>query len=239
MSKSMNIEFDEWDLLRPGAIEARDAIRGKGLVLDEPAPAAATGKAERKDATIRVLLRADSGYKSESEARISPVQWGQVCAIMAGKNPAMFGQTAALSDVATERQRQVEQEGYSTEHDDEHRQGEMAVAASCYALQAHDPERLKKITGPQNWPWDYAWWKPSTPRRDLIKAAALILAEIERLDRLEGGAAMTLYDDRRPKHHPERKPDPLPVQRERMTKAEKKRARRAARNLKVKGIEHV
>lgn len=34
------------------------------------------------------------------------------------------------------------------------------------------------------WPWDESWWKPTTPRRDLVKAAALILAEIERLDRM-------------------------------------------------------
>jgi hypothetical protein len=33
------------------------------------------------------------------------------------------------------------------------------------------------------WPWDLKWWKPTTPRRDLVKAAALIVAEIERLDR--------------------------------------------------------
>jgi hypothetical protein len=29
-------------------------------------------------------------------------------------------------------------------------------------------------------------WQPETPRADLIKAAALIVAEIERLDRAEG-----------------------------------------------------
>jgi hypothetical protein len=35
----------------------------------------------------------------------------------------------------------------------------------------------------QIWPWDRKWWKPTDRRRDLVKAAALILAEIERLDR--------------------------------------------------------
>jgi len=33
------------------------------------------------------------------------------------------------------------------------------------------------------WTWERAWWKPTTRRRDLVKAGALILAEIERLDR--------------------------------------------------------
>jgi hypothetical protein len=30
------------------------------------------------------------------------------------------------------------------------------------------------------------WWKPTNRRRDLVKAGALILAEIERLDRAAG-----------------------------------------------------
>ncbi|HHW2459226.1 TPA: AAA family ATPase [Pseudomonas aeruginosa] len=33
------------------------------------------------------------------------------------------------------------------------------------------------------WPWDEQWWKPTSARRDLVKACALALAEIERLDR--------------------------------------------------------
>lgn len=91
--------------------------------------------------------------------------------------------TQAAQDVLAERRRQVDAEGWTPEHDDEHGNGEMAIAAGCYALRAHESQRLKEITGPSNWPWDYSWWKPSTTRRDLIKAAALILAEVERLDR--------------------------------------------------------
>jgi hypothetical protein len=33
------------------------------------------------------------------------------------------------------------------------------------------------------WPWDRAYWKPRGPRNNLVKAGALILAEIERIDR--------------------------------------------------------
>ncbi|EBP0408322.1 hypothetical protein JN58_23590 [Salmonella enterica] len=36
---------------------------------------------------------------------------------------------------------------------------------------------------PVNWPLSSVWWKPSSPRGDLVKAGALILAEIERGDR--------------------------------------------------------
>jgi hypothetical protein len=37
------------------------------------------------------------------------------------------------------------------------------------------------------WPssWGAHWLKDTAPRRDLVKAGALILAEIERLDRAE------------------------------------------------------
>jgi hypothetical protein len=55
----------------------------------------------------------------------------------------------------------------------------MAKAAACYALGSQGwPQR-----GVNFWPWDASWWKPASNRRNLVKAGALILAEIERLDR--------------------------------------------------------
>ncbi|WP_236080428.1 hypothetical protein [Pseudomonas aeruginosa] len=93
----------------------------------------------------------------------------------------------AWLDVQAERRRQITAEGWTPEHDDEHADGQMAQAAGCYALHAGGigtdwPD------GRQNgaalfWPWDRDSWKPTTPRRDLVKACALALAEIERLDR--------------------------------------------------------
>ncbi|MEM9964166.1 MAG: hypothetical protein AAGC58_02335 [Asticcacaulis sp.] len=96
----------------------------------------------------------------------------------------------AAQDVLDERRRQIEVEGWTPEHDDEHAVGEMAVAASAYALNAALPAFPRRT--PHKWLWDLRWWKPTTPRRDLIKAGALIIAEIERLDRAaakEGGAS--------------------------------------------------
>ena len=87
--------------------------------------------------------------------------------------------SAATRDVLAERRRQIEVEGWTPEHDDEHSAGEMAAAAACYALNAAGCG----CEVARNWPWDGSWWKPSTARRDLVKAGALILAEIERLDR--------------------------------------------------------
>lgn len=91
-------------------------------------------------------------------------------------------QQPALADVMTERQRQINAEGWTPEHDDEHENNEMAFAAACYSLYAGNPYPGQGYTPPE-WPWDAEFWRPSTERRDLVKAGALILAEIERLDR--------------------------------------------------------
>jgi len=95
------------------------------------------------------------------------------------------GTSQALVDVAIERTRQMRVEGFSREHDDvQHSYRDLAKAASCYAAHAGmgDEGRALLAGAPLDWPWDFSWWKPTTPRRDLIKAAALLLAEIERID---------------------------------------------------------
>ncbi|PAU86302.1 hypothetical protein CK507_15780 [Pseudomonas sp. WN033] len=90
----------------------------------------------------------------------------------------------ALADVIRERIEQMEKHGHDPEHDAGHDQGELAQAAVCYAL---PPELLRWFEGNDVylWPFERAAWKPTTRRRDLVKAAALILAEIERLDAME------------------------------------------------------
>lgn len=101
---------------------------------------------------------------------------------MTGEGKSMPLSTAAL-DVLAERRRQIMAEGWTAEHDDTHAKGEMADAAACYALMA-GPERQELSADPGFlWPWSRDWWKPGSPRRMLVKAAALILAEIERIDR--------------------------------------------------------
>ena len=86
----------------------------------------------------------------------------------------------AMRDVFIERVRQQSEEGRTPEHDDEHGGGEMAEAAICYiqGYKVWHPSGLH-----QRWPWALEWWKPRDYRRNLVKACAIILAEIERLDR--------------------------------------------------------
>lgn len=92
--------------------------------------------------------------------------------------------TLAAASVLAERRRQVEQEGWTPESDAQYMGGDMASAAGCYAL--FGPPMNPVGNPPPYWPWAAEWWKPTTSyRRNLVKAGALVLAEIERLDRAE------------------------------------------------------
>ncbi|WP_423454343.1 hypothetical protein [Ottowia sp. VDI28] len=86
--------------------------------------------------------------------------------------------TKAAKDVLAERLRQINVEGWTPDHDDEeHLPDELALAAASYVCaDAGDAP-------PAIWPWDRNWWKPRDRRRNLVKSGALILAELERLDR--------------------------------------------------------
>lgn len=93
----------------------------------------------------------------------------------------------AWRDVKAERQRQIDAEGYVPEHDDEHDK-DLALprAAACYALAGtggNGPFWITHLQVPQQ-VWPYRWeWKPKDRRSNLVRAAALLLAEIERVDR--------------------------------------------------------
>jgi hypothetical protein len=99
-----------------------------------------------------------------------------------------------IEELAAERQRQINGEGYSLDHDDEHTYGELAAAGAGYAIAgcpglepvlARRGSRLRtrgQII--QNiWPWDWPDLKEASPRRNLVKAGAMIIAEIGRIDR--------------------------------------------------------
>jgi hypothetical protein len=92
----------------------------------------------------------------------------------------------AAFDISEERLRQICEEGWTPERDDAHANGELATAAASYAL---NTEALRGLM-PGLWPWSKKWWKPKDRRRDLVRAAALLVAEIERLDRKAAGEAI-------------------------------------------------
>lgn len=102
--------------------------------------------------------------------------------------------------ITAERQRQIEVEGWTHEHDDKHTEGQLRRAAGWYALNAdacnwHDvvgvthPDSaasalFKERDGYYSWPFAREWFRPTGDTvRDLVKAGALIAAEIDRIQR--------------------------------------------------------
>lgn len=112
-------------------------------------------------------------------------------------------ESGGVAKIAAERRRQIEQEGWTPEHDDEHRAGQMALAAACYAtpvLLYRQYERANQVIYDDPWPWEERWDKRefdgnvvlangshSTAKRirQLVKSGALIAAEIDRLERIQ------------------------------------------------------
>ena len=97
-----------------------------------------------------------------------------------------------IAAILAERRRQVSVEGWTPEHDDSHTDGDLAKAAAAYALNASSDAnhaagvRLAELKiAPTAWPWCSTWWKPRHRRRDLVRAGALVVAELERLNRAE------------------------------------------------------
>jgi hypothetical protein len=92
--------------------------------------------------------------------------------------------------IADERERQVSTELWTPEHDDRHKKHELALAAFSYIAVVASPDEDGDENGKPrpcwDWPWAKKWWKPSEdPIRNLVKAGALIAAEIDRLQRLQ------------------------------------------------------
>lgn len=87
--------------------------------------------------------------------------------------------------ITEERERQITAEGYTPKHDDAHGNQELQRAAESYLLSAKMTlTGFRSFRPPDMWPWEKEWWKPSEPIRDLTKAGALWLAEIDRQKRL-------------------------------------------------------
>lgn len=94
----------------------------------------------------------------------------------------------AIDAMTIARARQVVNHGFNSTHDDKmNPSNQLSFAAASYAVS----DRFKDGETPNLWPWDSAWWKPSKEnrKRDIEKACALLLAEWERLDRIEEKAA--------------------------------------------------
>jgi hypothetical protein len=96
--------------------------------------------------------------------------------------------------IAAERERQITNEGWTPDHDSHHDRDQLLGAANCYlgavALRrVGEPNgRIRQLLGliPEGWPWQPFLFKPKNDVRDLVRAGALIAAEIDRLQHAEG-----------------------------------------------------
>lgn len=91
----------------------------------------------------------------------------------------------AIELIADERIRQIEQENWTYRHDDQHVNGDIADAAAIYAMCPLTRKTMMEQCSEWPWPWDESSFRPSPHDRirELVKAGALIVAEIQRLQR--------------------------------------------------------
>ncbi|MGP1843086.1 hypothetical protein ACTSLH_30995, partial [Pseudomonas aeruginosa] len=115
-------------------------------------------------------------FNSEKEAKARAEELRALCAAAPGKEVPQ-----AWLDVQAERRRQITAEGWTPEHDDLYCAAELPRAAAAYILNGANDE------APAIWSFSAKWWKPRDARSNYVRAGALILAEIERLDRAAPG----------------------------------------------------
>ena len=104
-----------------------------------------------------------------------------------GHTFTLEGVTTGAGMIVQERRRQVDQEGYSPEHDRGQRWA-ITRAGIAYAIAS-----LSTLTDDQHdeawawWPWSTEAWKPKDALADLVRAGALIAAAIDAMLASEPG----------------------------------------------------
>jgi hypothetical protein len=104
-----------------------------------------------------------------------------------------FDHANGILRILAERQRQITEEGWTPDMDDQYVNGDLVLASVCYAAHAQNnghmysisPSAYQEIPPPSQWPWISQAWKPKNPIRDLERAGALISAELDRRLRLQ------------------------------------------------------
>jgi hypothetical protein len=91
--------------------------------------------------------------------------------------------TRAVRDVVRERFRQITELGYSYEHDDRHNTHRELVMAAIYYAADEPIRKLLDSHGFQLSDLHRVAFDLQDERTNVIRAAALLIAEVERLDR--------------------------------------------------------
>lgn len=124
---------------------------------------------------------------------VEMLEWYATCGGAVAERLPSWPQLPSLTPgeltTLAERRRQIETERWSEAHDDEHDDGSMAVAAAAYALVDHPAVGI--VSAEQLWMaagWDTSWFKPKDTLSNLVRATALLQAEIDRRTRAAQGA---------------------------------------------------
>jgi hypothetical protein len=159
------IEWKSWKRYDSYSVTIGDTYIGEGVDLDDAKKLAKNWLASIKS-QLSLLLNTDS---------------------------VMTKQTG-IDLIVEEIQRQIDVEGHTLHQDVEYKKDELAIAAASYAMPEtyrDYPRRIDssvelKNTVPRMFPWSTQHWKPTPEDRikELVKAGALIVAEIERLQNI-------------------------------------------------------
>lgn len=163
----------------------RDAALARVAELEKQEPVATVARVPGEDWNGLHFYRDLQGIPSGTKLYTAPVAQAQHCVpeLLVRAEDFVSGKEVpqAWLDVQAERRRQITAEGWTPEHDDLYCAAELPRAAAAYILNGANDE------APAIWPFSAKWWKPRDARSNYVRAGALILAEIERLDRAAHG----------------------------------------------------
>ncbi|HDS1303556.1 TPA: hypothetical protein QEK28_000354 [Stenotrophomonas maltophilia] len=148
----------------------------------------ADGASERLDAQIADALFGQPGMSKLDVANRLRQLRGHGGALLGAPPAQAMNLGAGVYAIACERERQLRVEGFSPACDEQYLEGELARAATAYVqlaamdLQAGTRSHIASREPPFFWPWAPEYWKPVDARRDLVRAGALIAAQIDLID---------------------------------------------------------
>lgn len=142
----------------------------------------------REDTILELATEATLNYfkSNHPNCEVSKITCSPTIVMSVPSNEKSISIKTGIELITEERKRQIEVEGFTTQYDSKYAKDELAKAALCYVT----PSEIRKLDNsgdgtPENWPWKCCW-KPSPKNRvrELVKAGALIAAEIDRLNNI-------------------------------------------------------
>lgn len=180
-----------------------DLQRRASRTIDRAGEVRITSALGVNDTQADVVEAVETASRTARSAEMTASMYGQLLQMLGAQDhqaaAARIGELAGLelllnaggagrgvTAIAQERRRQIAGERFAPDADLQYTGGELAKAAACYVgLVARDASS-EQTTCPPEWPWARCWWKPKDARSNLVRAGALIAAELDRMDRAHG-----------------------------------------------------